>query len=523
MTTFPSSFEGLSASLSRLSNSELLEQVERLAGDERNATARLVASLAEVDRRQLYRNAGYSSLFTYCTGALKLSESESYLRIEAARAALRFPVILERLAEASITLTAVSKIARHLTEENHVTLLDSVCHKSKREIEELLACVDPRPDAKEMVRRLPVKGAGETFQTQPEKMPPARADECSRGDRSGDPALPARGSPAVAHDRIADAVSRRRAASLVQPVTVRAAADDDGADKGADADRELRDNVLFAEPAANGSASHEPVTCTTPLAVPAAGPRDSVTPLSHERYRVQLTIGAETNEKLRRVRDLLRHQVPDRSLEKVFDLAITRLLANLEKEKFAATARPERRHSPAKPRKMPRGVAKMTNAKAPCPPEPREGRAPAAKAPTAPAPPADLLLDELPSKTSTPSVRRRSRYIAAAVRREVWQRDEGRCTFVGLHGRCAETSMLEYHHCEPFAVGGEATVAGVKLLCRAHNALEAERYFGPTMPRRTRQAVTGVKLRGCGERDGQLRPDGVDVDTTAGRPAQAPP
>ena len=63
--------------------------------------------------------------------------------------------------------------------------------------------------------------------------------------------------------------------------------------------------------------------------------------------------------------------------------------------------------------------------------------------------------------------------------REVWLRDEGRCTFVGSHGRCRERGMLEYHHREPFAAGGEATVSNVALLCRAHNGLEAERLFGP--------------------------------------------
>ena len=55
------------------------------SGRERRATAALVASLAELDERRLYLGEGYSSLFTYCTQCLRLSEHAAYSRIEAAR------------------------------------------------------------------------------------------------------------------------------------------------------------------------------------------------------------------------------------------------------------------------------------------------------------------------------------------------------------------------------------------------------------------------------------------------------
>jgi 5-methylcytosine-specific restriction endonuclease McrA len=71
-----------------------------------------------------------------------------------------------------------------------------------------------------------------------------------------------------------------------------------------------------------------------------------------------------------------------------------------------------------------------------------------------------------------------SRHIPAAVRREVWQRDGGRCAFVGSAGRCAERGFLELHHVVPFAKGGEAITTNIELRCRAHNAYEAELSFG---------------------------------------------
>ena len=69
--------------------------------------------------------------------------------------------------------------------------------------------------------------------------------------------------------------------------------------------------------------------------------------------------------------------------------------------------------------------------------------------------------------------------VTAAVRRAVYERDGGRCTFVGSSGhRCAETHALQLHHREPWATGGPDTLGNVTLHCAGHNALLARRDFG---------------------------------------------
>ena len=142
-----------------MSNDELLAEVGRLAACERQATADLIASLAELDRRRLYLGAGYSSLFAYCTRVLHLSEHAAYGRIEAARAATRFPAILAMLAHGSLTLTAVCLLAPHLTDENHEAVLRAARLKSKREVEHLVVELRPLPDAPAVVRKLPTTAA----------------------------------------------------------------------------------------------------------------------------------------------------------------------------------------------------------------------------------------------------------------------------------------------------------------------------------------------------------------------------
>src|SRR5258705_3462303 len=143
------------ASLTHLSDTDLLSAVTHAAAEERAATASLIALLAEVDARRLYLGEGCASLFTFCTQVLHLSEHAAYGRIEAARAARRFPGVLDRLAEGALTLTTVGLLAPHLTVDNAHSLLTAACHKSKREVEHLVSALPPLPPMPSSVRKLP--------------------------------------------------------------------------------------------------------------------------------------------------------------------------------------------------------------------------------------------------------------------------------------------------------------------------------------------------------------------------------
>jgi hypothetical protein len=142
-------------SLAALSDDQLIARVQLCAKQERDATSNLVAALTELDARRLYLGAGCSSLFTYCTQVLHLSEYAAYARIEAARAARRFPLILELLSAGSITLTTVGLLAQHLTSQNYRDLLGAVRHKSKREVEQLVATLRPKADVPSTIRKVP--------------------------------------------------------------------------------------------------------------------------------------------------------------------------------------------------------------------------------------------------------------------------------------------------------------------------------------------------------------------------------
>ena len=117
----------------------------------------LVAHMAEVEERKLYAREASSSMFAYCTDVLHLSGAEAYLRIAAARASRKHPVVLDMLADGRLHLTAIAMLAPHITAENRDTLLIRAIHRTKPQIEELIAELDPQPDAPTVMRKLPSK------------------------------------------------------------------------------------------------------------------------------------------------------------------------------------------------------------------------------------------------------------------------------------------------------------------------------------------------------------------------------
>ncbi len=149
-----------------MSDDELLHDLSELVGKSRSVEPELVAHIGEVDERKLFARKGSSSMFAYCTEVLHLSEAEAFLRITTARAARQHPELLEMLKDGRLHLTAIAKLAPHLTQANREEVLARAVHRSKRQIEELVAEIAPKPDVPTVVRKLPERR--EKIPTNPE-------------------------------------------------------------------------------------------------------------------------------------------------------------------------------------------------------------------------------------------------------------------------------------------------------------------------------------------------------------------
>jgi 5-methylcytosine-specific restriction endonuclease McrA len=147
--------------------------------------------------------------------------------------------------------------------------------------------------------------------------------------------------------------------------------------------------------------------------------RARVEPLSQDRFLVKFTASRALRDKLELARDLTRHANPTGALERVLERAIDLLIAEQQKQRQGQTARPQK------------------------------------------------------SRPAT------GMHVTRAARREVVARDGWRCAFVADDGRrCDTQAFLEFDHETPKGRGGSAQAENLRLLCRAHNRLAAERVYG---------------------------------------------
>jgi 5-methylcytosine-specific restriction endonuclease McrA len=152
-------------------------------------------------------------------------------------------------------------------------------------------------------------------------------------------------------------------------------------------------------------------------------PRPSVRPVAADRYSLRVTVDAAFKEDLDRLAALLSHEVPNGDLAAVLREAVRCAIEKHGKRRGAVEPARRKPHAQAQ--------------------------------------------------------RGSSAGVPAEVRRQVWKRDGGQCTWRGPDGRrCTSRWRLELDHVHPKALGGPATVDNLRLLCEPHNLLHAEQVFG---------------------------------------------
>jgi 5-methylcytosine-specific restriction endonuclease McrA len=178
-------------------------------------------------------------------------------------------------------------------------------------------------------------------------------------------------------------------------------------------------------PASKPAATSTPTSTSTPAApwprtgTPTQALRDDIEPLTADDHRLHFNVSRRFLDKLKAARAGLAHSCPSASTEQVLEAALDLLLAQQAKRKGLVE----------RPRKLPP-----------------------------------------PSKTDQ---------IPANVRRAVWLRDQGRCTWpLDSGGCCGSTHCLQFDHIVPKARGGKPTIENVRLLCAHHNRLAARLAFG---------------------------------------------
>jgi 5-methylcytosine-specific restriction endonuclease McrA len=204
---------------------------------------------------------------------------------------------------------------------------------------------------------------------------------------------------------------------------------------------------------------------------------------------VQFTASEEHVKLVEQAKALLSHSALHAGLDEIHLRALRALVAELERQKYAVTARPRprpRTGQSARGMSPQAAPARKTHEAH----ESEQASDSDVATELAHASERSLTMElahecesaltmELAHECESVRPRRRGRHVPAGIRRAVYARDEARCTYTSDSGqRCSETHGLELHHSTPFSRGGAHSQRNLTLRCRAHNDLAAEKDFG---------------------------------------------
>ena len=451
-TTAPATAAGLviTSTVGGLSDRALLRQTSTLVRHERHLQGAIIDHLAEIEARRLFLQRGCSSLFDYAVRELGYSDAAAGRRIGAVRLCADQPGARERLRDGSLTLSAAAELQWAFDRQR---------------------------------RRGPISGIASTAPagSAPASSPMGSAPaEAARADA---PVADAASAATPSHPEpvpplVLDAAGRQK---LVE----------DAAGKSA---RQVRRMLADLDPEL-------------------APPGDRVRPLGDGRYELKAIIDADCQQGLEHLRGLLSHVDPRMTVGQLVGRIVQEALDRHDPSRPPRRARTGSRAAQGESEPAP--VAKEHAARErddastvqdaamevhttptaewtpgstrqPAPesaPSPMQDAASSAGAtPTAERTPEPnrqgatgrrAAARRKPNGALTPTAKPRAsgRAIPAAVRRQVWQRDDGRCGYVDRQTgrRCNSRHLIEIDHILPYALGGSADPENLRLLCGAHH------------------------------------------------------
>ena len=144
-----------SVAIAVMNDDDLVTTTREIASKSNGVEAELLLYLGEIDARKLYRERASPSMIAFCMREFNFSEGAAFNRIFVARAARKVPAMLDALRSGAVHLTGLRLLIPHIDEESHEKVLALAAGKSKREIEELVAALSPKPPIPDDVRKLP--------------------------------------------------------------------------------------------------------------------------------------------------------------------------------------------------------------------------------------------------------------------------------------------------------------------------------------------------------------------------------
>ena len=523
------------AGIKNLSDQALLSQTRLLAQKERSLHIQVLRHLREIESRRLYFSEGYASLFDYAVKGLGYSKGAAFRRINAMRLCREEPAVEAKLKSGRLSLCAASQLQNFFEKKKREDLKKSSGSALAAQQEALESESAPALQEK----------SGASLPGQRANSVPAPGGAGGPGQKQlmaeREQAPGQQREQAIPQERVSsESEQLRQSASELSDGSQSGQINREQIQQREQALERQQKLKLIEKAEGRSSRETEMLLLEQSPDSKRILRKDQVRFLGEGRFEVKTVIDAANHRKLEKLKFLLSHQNPSMGygdlLGILLDLGLQKYdpylraqkpSQNRKETKAAAGESPRKNKATAPGQGADRGSAPGQGAGCGSAPGQRAGRgstpgqradrgsapgqgadrgsapgqradrgsAPGQRADRGSAPGQGADRGSAPGQRadrgsapgqgagrgSTPG-RRAGRYIPAEVKRLVWARDQGRCSYVNpkTGQRCGSRYMIQMDHIKPYALGGRSTKENMRLLCAGHNRFRARETFSPS-------------------------------------------
>ena len=394
--------------IKKLSDQNLLFQTKYLVQKERNITIQVLRHLSEIESRKLHLKRGFSSLFDYAVRDLGYSHSAAYRRIKVMKLCREVPEIVSKLKTGSLNLTTVSKLQTYFEKQ------DKKLKKSQTEFN----LTNQERDTDLLIGGEEVKvGSGATEQ-ECKNDETCKSDKNCKNDKITIECDLEKNLPATIKKNFPPA-----APCVMNEITQKTKVDESGLNLNQKLD-------LLEQVTGKSSRQTEKLLCEMDTEIYQI--KDKVRYLNKDQIEIKLTVNKNSYENLETLKSLLSHISPNMSYGKLFQT-----LSELGLDKY------DPRRKLKKQNEKKQAVKKQDKVKT------------------------TLVIN----KDSKNKSKTNNRYIPAQIKRLVWTRDQGQCSYIcpETKKKCSSKHFLQIDHIHPYSLGGSSELSNLRLLCAGHN------------------------------------------------------
>ena len=425
-----------SFTIKQLSNKELLSHTKTLVQKERDIHIQVLRHLAEIDSRKLFFKQGFFSLFDYAVRELGYSEGAAYRRIKAMKLCRELPETANHLQSGKLSLSAASQLQIFFEKQDK-----KIKEEEKKALS--LKSIEGKVSVHKMKEKQKSREAQILIKT-PEK-------EVLKKEETGEHLK-------IEEDFQNEDLNRTSLKPLSQ--------------------KEKENLVKRAEGCSTRATERLLSEVDPSLSLPK---KEKVRFLGKGKVEIKVVIDEQCHKELEKLKNLLSHRNPKLSYGELISILSKEAVKKHDpREKNTRQRKEEKVQKNPSVKKQEFKDKSVELAVTFAPKLRQKDQTPEhlealSGKPVTSAKSGQINQYSKEKSTFAPKrkhqIKKISRYIPSHLRKYVWERDAGQCTYIHQETkrRCASKHLLQIDHIQPFALGGRTEKENLRLLCAGHN------------------------------------------------------